>query len=1000
MKKIIASFLFLAVLASAIPAYALTRDEIEAQIAALQAQLAQNQNGGQTTVDNSQNCLVLGQQLQYRSRDSQTNGDVSSLQDFLQSQGYLSSEPTGYFGLVTRRAVIAFQKANGLSANGVADAATRAKINKLSCGGDTTTTTTSLQTYANQSNGISFQYPSTWQVSADGSNSVYSVSKVVGNSSLKLSISTGISGVGGACPDYDPSSVVLASNKVAINGQKLYFIYYGDTSQNKIQYAYLSSSATGECPNVAFVNIPGVSGLVAAQLNLFTNGQKVGLNSGTTFGPADFADAEQILNSLQLSSTGSTTTTTQSNTEPTVTTVGSPTLRLSYDTVGKEASLVAKAVVKVTAGSQNVYLTSNLAYVSLTNPHPEYTPSLNTVSVTSPNRSTVNINSYNVSATPIGSISTFQDSYGVTMYTVPAGQSALFNIRYSVNPKDLFGGSYTALISVDTENSADSRSAGRYFLAGETNSVLVLGETTPFISSVTSPVSTSQSLTISGQRFTGNDVLYIDNQASSWGMVLDSSTQLRYGYLSQLGLSAGQHSLYVYDSTTGKSNTAWFTLTDGSTGTNPSITILSPNGGEVWQNSSTQQYSITWSSNGINPQQLANVVLQFPNGSLCTMGTTPLSNKVFYTILGSQGCTGRTDQIIFPTGQYKVGLTYVDAYGHTVSDYSDTFFTIHNSTNSTASITSVSSPANPISQFYPGDSVTLTGTDLPISASVYIYSNTKDATVNGYGNLNLQSMTFTAPNLPAGTYTLYLGGVNQVQSNSVQVTVLARNVPVPAITSLSAQSAKIGDTITITGTGFTPTGNIVVIGNGVVSNSGFTSSNNTITFTVPSFLTVYCPGNQMCPGAVSAFISGQYSLAVRNANGLSSNVNFTLVNPTLSIIPRTPKYLTADGSAQEILIDSILGNSLVRPDSAKVTITCPANVTVSFNNLGTTNQCGQTLPLNRTSDGNGTFQGIFRFTNGTSNPQSVIMQTTVYGPTGQVMGNGSQTINLPSSKTV
>src|SRR3989338_1248270 len=39
------------------------------------------------------------------SRDSHTNGEVSLLQDFLQSQGYLHSETTGYFGLLTFGAV-------------------------------------------------------------------------------------------------------------------------------------------------------------------------------------------------------------------------------------------------------------------------------------------------------------------------------------------------------------------------------------------------------------------------------------------------------------------------------------------------------------------------------------------------------------------------------------------------------------------------------------------------------------------------------------------------------------------------------------------------------------------------------------------------------------------------------------------------------------------------------------------------------------------------------
>jgi hypothetical protein len=44
-------------------------------------------------------CVQLQNNLKYKSRDAATNGEVSTLQDFLQSEGYLNSEPTGYFGL-------------------------------------------------------------------------------------------------------------------------------------------------------------------------------------------------------------------------------------------------------------------------------------------------------------------------------------------------------------------------------------------------------------------------------------------------------------------------------------------------------------------------------------------------------------------------------------------------------------------------------------------------------------------------------------------------------------------------------------------------------------------------------------------------------------------------------------------------------------------------------------------------------------------------------------
>jgi peptidoglycan hydrolase-like protein with peptidoglycan-binding domain len=57
-----------------------------------------------------------------------SNGEgVQTLQLKLKALGYFTGTGTGYYGPVTRNAVIAFQKANGLSADGIAGPATRNK---------------------------------------------------------------------------------------------------------------------------------------------------------------------------------------------------------------------------------------------------------------------------------------------------------------------------------------------------------------------------------------------------------------------------------------------------------------------------------------------------------------------------------------------------------------------------------------------------------------------------------------------------------------------------------------------------------------------------------------------------------------------------------------------------------------------------------------------------------------------------------------------------------
>jgi|GEM_PF-3339685 len=97
-------------------------------------------------------CISIVNNLRYQSRDVSTNGEVSTLQDFLQSKNYLHTEPTGYFGLLTLQAVKDFQSANGINATGFVGPITRGKIKALTCGAGTgtgTTTTTIIPGCAN-----------------------------------------------------------------------------------------------------------------------------------------------------------------------------------------------------------------------------------------------------------------------------------------------------------------------------------------------------------------------------------------------------------------------------------------------------------------------------------------------------------------------------------------------------------------------------------------------------------------------------------------------------------------------------------------------------------------------------------------------------------------------------------------------------------------------------------------------------------------------------------
>lgn len=94
-----------------------------------------NVTSGDIDPEGDSTCVKLNYNLRYQMRDAQVAGEVSILQDFLQSEGYLKSSPTGYFGLSTLKAVKNFQSAGSIAPTGFVGPSTRLKISaKTGCG--------------------------------------------------------------------------------------------------------------------------------------------------------------------------------------------------------------------------------------------------------------------------------------------------------------------------------------------------------------------------------------------------------------------------------------------------------------------------------------------------------------------------------------------------------------------------------------------------------------------------------------------------------------------------------------------------------------------------------------------------------------------------------------------------------------------------------------------------------------------------------------------------
>jgi peptidoglycan hydrolase-like protein with peptidoglycan-binding domain len=101
-------------------------EQIEALIAKLQKQLEELKKGAQCFVTDADLSLGDGE-------DGNQKTEIKRLQEFLREKGFFKAGSTGYFGKLTRAALIAFQKNAGINASGEYDAATRSYVSTLRC---------------------------------------------------------------------------------------------------------------------------------------------------------------------------------------------------------------------------------------------------------------------------------------------------------------------------------------------------------------------------------------------------------------------------------------------------------------------------------------------------------------------------------------------------------------------------------------------------------------------------------------------------------------------------------------------------------------------------------------------------------------------------------------------------------------------------------------------------------------------------------------------------
>jgi len=117
-----------------------------------------------------------------------------------------------------------------------------------------------------------------------------------------------------------------------------------------------------------------------------------------------------------------------------------------------------------------------------------------------------------------------------------------------------------------------------------------------------------------------------------------------------------------------------------------------------------------------------------------------------------------------------------------------------------------------------------------------------------------------------------------LQVTVVLVTTDPDTTNAPHISLISPSSGTVGERITIIGTGFTPTGNRVNFGNGIIMNLKSVEG-RMIVFEVPEDRVPLCAFTQprcMLPAPYNPVTSGNYQIYVTNNNGNSNEVKFTV----------------------------------------------------------------------------------------------------------------------------
>ncbi|MEK7463812.1 MAG: peptidoglycan-binding domain-containing protein [Patescibacteria group bacterium] len=218
------------------------------------------------------------------------------------------------------------------------------------------------------------------------------------------------------------------------------------------------------------------------------------------------------------------------------------TLALSFDSAKKESLLSAPFSVKVKAANDDLAFNNSTFYVVAQN----------------------EVGNHNVTSTVIKSIKSENGTSTPSQpFILKAGTEATFNIVSGINPQTLFAGPYTmSVIGLYPAPQGTSSPVAVQVQDNKTNKVVIIGESSPYITSVNSPVSVGDKVTIKGTRLSGGQIL-IDGAVLENTIVVGAVDGTVLQFVLPSSFTNGFHQLSVKSDAYGASNTVYFESTGG-----------------------------------------------------------------------------------------------------------------------------------------------------------------------------------------------------------------------------------------------------------------------------------------------------------------------------------------------------------------------------------------------------------------------------------------------------